>query len=61
MQTLAYDHLIEDAGLDLQGETLYVAARRGHSHVRVQVVGRHIPRLSFSKNQIRRRGRIGAA
>jgi DNA-directed RNA polymerase III subunit RPC6 len=28
MQTLAYDHLIEDAGLDSQEETLYVAARR---------------------------------
>ncbi|KAI2496295.1 RNA polymerase Rpc34 subunit [Fragilaria crotonensis] len=28
MQTLAYDHLIEDAGQDSQGETLYVAARR---------------------------------
>ena len=28
MQTLAYDHLIEDAGLDAQEETLYVAARR---------------------------------
>ena len=28
MQTLAYDHLIEDAGMDSQGDTLYVAARR---------------------------------
>lgn len=28
MQTLAYDHLIEDAGLDVHEETLYVAARR---------------------------------
>jgi DNA-directed RNA polymerase III subunit RPC6 len=28
MQTLAYDHLIEDAGLDAHEETLYVAARR---------------------------------
>jgi hypothetical protein len=28
MQTFAYDHLIEDAGLDAQEETLYVAARR---------------------------------
>ena len=28
MQTFAYDHLIEDAGLDAQEETFYVAARR---------------------------------
>eukprot|EP00548_Thalassiothrix_antarctica_P015302 CAMPEP_0194166192 /NCGR_PEP_ID=MMETSP0154-20130528/1858_1 /TAXON_ID=1049557 /ORGANISM="Thalassiothrix antarctica, Strain L6-D1" /LENGTH=284 /DNA_ID=CAMNT_0038876783 /DNA_START=92 /DNA_END=943 /DNA_ORIENTATION=+ len=28
MQTLAYDHLIEDIGVDCHGEPLYVAARR---------------------------------
>mmetsp|Transcript_31263 Transcript_31263/g.47290 ORF Transcript_31263/g.47290 Transcript_31263/m.47290 type:complete len:314 (-) Transcript_31263:1536-2477(-) len=28
MQTLAYDHLIEDIGVDTQGEVAYVAARR---------------------------------